>query len=177
MTNFKDLIFRNTLIKTFFLFILMIFFIIFSSTPIKFFSSLTMFPNIAEILLFYFFIINRDEIPYFLIFLLGILFDVFNNMPLGITAFAWLISSRVITVLRVKFYTADSFFTLFRDFVIFSFLNFIVETFVLMIATRTIYSWYKPLFQFLLDAVFFALFYKLKMEIKERNVWHPWRAY
>ena len=86
-----------------------IFFEIFFSVPIHFFSNVSVLPNISSILIFYFLIVSQDKVNYFLIFILGFLFDIFNLLPLGSTAFVWLISARIIIFLRKHLYTPDSF--------------------------------------------------------------------
>lgn len=144
-----------------------VFFEIFSSVPIHFFNNISIFPNIPSILIFIFLIIPQDKVNYFLIFILGFLFDIFNLLPLGSTAFVWLISTKVIIFLRKHLYTPDSFSTAIRDFLLYTFINNILEWLLFSIIYKTIYPISNFFIQILLNIIFFAILYKLLKKIEE----------
>ena len=153
-------------IKNFLLYFTIIFFSIFSSIPIKFFSFITIFPNIASVFVFYFIIVKMENINYFAVFILGLFFDIFNNLPIGITSFIWLITSRFISFLRMHLYTPDNFFATFRDFSIFTILNSILQWVIFSIVSRVAFPISNTIIQMLLNIVFFAILYKLLKKIE-----------
>lgn len=144
-----------------------IFFEIFFSVPIHFFSNVSVLPNISSILIFTFLIVPQDKINYFLIFILGFLFDIFNLLPLGSTAFVWLISARIIIFLRKHLYTPDSFIISLRDFSLYTFINNILEWVLFSTIYRHVYPFSNFLIQILINIIFFALLYKLLKKIEE----------
>ncbi len=157
-----------TTIQNIALYFIIIFFSAFASMPIKFFSIVSIFPNIPSILVFYFFIINEDEIPYFSIFIFGIFFDIFNNFPLATTSLIWLITSKFINFLRHHFYTPDKFIFVLRDFSIFAFLNSLLQWLIFSILHNFSYPISNSLYQFFLDILFFSLTYFLFKKIENK---------
>lgn len=155
-------------IQNIFLYLVIIFFCIFTNIPIRVLSIVSCFPNIPSILIFYFFIINKEEIPYFSIFIFGILFDVFNNFPLGSTSLIWLITSKFISFLRQQFYKPDKFLFLFRDFAIFAFLNSLLQWLLFSILHRFSYPILNSLCQFILDITCFGLVYLVVKKIERK---------
>ena len=143
------------------LYFIIIFFSAFASMPIKFFSIVSAFPNIPSILVFYFFIITKENIPYFSIFIFGIIFDVFNNFPLATTSLIWLITSKFISFLRQHFYTPDKFIFVLRDFTIFAFSNSLLQWLIFSIIHNFSYPICNSLYQFFLDILFFGLSYPI----------------
>lgn len=146
---------------------LIIFFEIFSSIPIHFFNGITIMPNIASILIFFFLIISQEKINYFLLFILGFLFDTFNLLPLGSTALVWLIDSKIIVILRKHLYTPDSLVIDARDFAIYTILNDVFIWLIFSITFKNIYPISTFLFQIILNIVFFIILYKLLRKVEE----------
>lgn len=159
-----------TTIQNIALYFVIIFFCAFSSMPIKFFSMVSVFPNIPSVLIFYFFILNEDEIPYFSIFIFGIFFDIFNNFPLATTSLVWLISSKFVSFLRQHFYTPDKFIYVFRDFIIFAFANSLLQWLVFSIAHNFSYPIFNSIYQFFLDIIFFSLTYFLFKKVESKTI-------
>ncbi len=166
------MIFKNgnnkffSMVRNFLLYFSIVFFSAFSAVPIKFFSIVTIFPNIASILIFFFLVIKQEDVQYFAIFIFGLLFDIFNNLPLGITSVTWLISSKFISFLRLHLYTPDNFIVTFRDFSIYAFLNMLIQWIVFSLLYRTAYPFSNSLMQFILNIVFFAILYKLLKKLE-----------
>lgn len=142
------------------MYLVIILFSVFSVTPVKFFSFLSILPNIGSILLFYFLIIKKDDVSYFAIFILGLFFDIFNSLPLGTTSLTWLISSKFISFLRTHLYTPDNFIAIFRDFSIFAFSNSLIHWMIMSITFRTPYPISNSIVQFILNIMFFAILYR-----------------
>lgn len=157
----------SILIRSFLLYFIIIFFIIFLSLPIKFFSSIVIFPNIASILIFYFLIIKAESVNYFAIFLLGILFDIFNGLPIGGTSLILLLSSKFIIFLRTHLYTPDNFIVNFRDFSIYEFINIVLQWITFSVIYRIPFPVSNLFIQLVLDLAFFAILYKLLKKIEE----------
>ncbi|HSQ97616.1 MAG TPA: hypothetical protein VLL98_02745 [Rickettsiales bacterium] len=155
-------------IQNIFLYFLVIFFSAFTSIPIKVLSVVSCFPNIPSILIFYFFIINKDEIPYFSIFIFGIFFDIFNGFPLASTSLIWLITSKFISFLRRQFYKPDKFIFLFRDFTIFAFLNSLLQWILFSIIHKFSYPLLNSLCQFIFDIACFGLVYLFIKNIEKK---------
>jgi len=158
-----------TTIQNIALYFVIIFFCAFASMPIKFFSIVSVFPNITSILIFYFFIIRSDEIPYLSIFIFGILFDIFNNFPLATTSLVWLLTSKFVSFLRRNFYTPNKFIYVFRDFSIFAFSNSLLQWLIFSILHNFSYPILNSLYQFSLDVLFFNFFYFIIQKIEEKN--------
>ena len=138
-----------------------LFFCIFSSLPITFFSNFSIFPNIPQILVFYLFVIQKTS--YFSIFFFGLVFDIFNNLILGTTPLIWLISAKLILFLRQHLYTPDKLAYLIRDFIVFAFINFVLQWFIYSILNRTSYPLSISICQLLIDIIYFvAIFTILK---------------
>lgn len=155
-------------IRNLVLYFLIIFFLVFSAVPIKFFAKLTIFPNIASMLIFYFLIIKQESIAYFSIFVFGLLFDVFNGLPLGITSLTWLVTSKLISFLRMHLYTPDNFVATFRDFVIYAILNALMQWIIFSLLYRTAFPFSNTMVQIVLNIVFFAILYRV---FKRVEVW------
>lgn len=164
LTNNKT--FKNFL-ENLCIFFLIIFFEIFFSIPIHFFNDISILPNVASILIFYFLIVSQDKVNYFLIFILGFLFDIFNLLLLGSTAFVWLISAGIIIFLRKHLYTPDSFIISLRDFSLYTFINNILEWVLFSTIYRHLYPFSNFLIQTLVNIIFFAILYKLLKKIEE----------
>lgn len=147
--------------RNFLIYFFIIFFSAFSAVPIKFFSNVSVFPNIPSILIFIFLIIKQENINYFAIFIFGLLFDIFNNLPIGITSITWLISSKFINFLRLHLYTPDNFIVTFRDFSIYAILNILIQWIIFSLLYRTAYPFCNFLIQFVLNLIFFAIFYHI----------------
>jgi len=144
------------------LYFLIVVFIIFGSIPLRFFTWIHIFPNIALSLIFYYMIIRNNEANYIILFLFGILFDVFNNCLLGTSALTLLLSAKLISVIRSHLYISDSFLTIFRDFVIFAFLNSIIQWFTLnMFDGNNNYPFLNSFWQFFINLITFAMLYKI----------------
>lgn len=150
----------STIKNNILLYFLIIVFLIFSSAPVRFFSNINTFPNIALILIFYFLIAKRENINYLSFFIFGLFFDIFNNSPLGSTSLILLISSKIIDFLRTHLYTPNNFITIFRDFIIFSFLNSFMQWAIFGIYYKTQYSITNSLWQFFINVLFFGILYK-----------------
>lgn len=146
---------------------LIIFFEIFSSIPIHYFNNITILPDISSILIFFFLIISKEKVNYFLLFILGFLFDTFNLLPLGSTALIWLITSKIIIFLRKHLYTPDSLVIDARDFSIYTILNNIFAWLLFSIIFKNIYPISTFLFQIILNIVFFVILYKLLRKVEE----------
>ena len=154
-------------IQNIFLYIFVSFFCIFSSLPITFFSGFSIFPNISQILIFYFFVIKNTS--YFAIFVFGLMFDIFNNLILGTTSLIWLISAKLILFLRQNLYTPDKILFLFRDFIIFAFTNFILQWFIYSILNRISYPLSRMLYQLIIDIIFFIIIFIILIKTKKYN--------
>ena len=155
----------SAMIRNFLLYFFIILFSALSAVPIKFFSGTTLFPNIASILIFYFMIIDQENIQYFAIFIFGVLFDVFNNIPLGVTSLVWLVSAKFISFIRTHLYTPDVFVVTVRDFAIFDFLNALIQWMLFSLLYRTPYPISNSVIQFLLNIIFFGVIYRLLRKI------------
>ena len=154
------------MIKNFLLYFFIIFFSIFSAVPIKFFAKLTVFPNIASMIIFYFLIIKQENIKYFSIFIFGLLFDIFNALPLGITSLTWLITSKLISFLRTHLYTPDNFAATFRDFAIYTILNSLIQWIILGLMYKMVFPMSNTIIQIFLNIVFFAVLYRFFKRIE-----------
>ncbi len=155
----------SVMIRNFLLYFFIIFFSALSAAPIKFFSGTTLFPNIASILIFYFMVIDQENIQYFAIFIFGILFDIFNNLPLGITSLIWLVSTKFISFIRAHLYTPDIFAVSVRDFAIFDFLNALLQWILFSLLYRTPYPILNSVVQFLLNIIFFGILYRFLKKV------------
>lgn len=155
-------------IQNVFLYIFVSFFCIFSSLPITFFSGFSIFPNISQILIFYFFVIKNTS--YFSIFIFGLIFDIFNNLILGTTSLIWLISAKFLLILRQHLYTPDKkTIFLFRDFIIFAFTNFVLQWFIYSILNRISYPLSISLYQLIIDTIFFIIIFIILRKIGKYN--------
>jgi hypothetical protein len=155
-------------IQNVFLYFLVIFFSAFTSIPIKVFSIVPYFPNMPSILIFYFFMIDKEEVPYFSIFIFGIVFDIFNNFPLASTSLIWLVTIKFVSFLRQKFYKPDKFIFLLRDFTIFAFLNSVLRWLLFSIIHRFSYPFFDSMYQFCLDVICFSLTYFIIKKIENK---------
>ena len=155
--NKKMLLFMENV----FIYSLIIFFEIFSSVPIRFFNNFVILPNIASILIFIFLIIGVEEINYFALFVLGFLFDAFNLLPFGSTSLIWLISSKIVNILRTHLYTPDTLITNLRDFTIYTLISNLFGWILFSVIYRTAYPISVFILQIILNVIFFAVLYRI----------------
>lgn len=112
-------------------------------------------------------VLERKDLSYFAIFIFGLLFDIFNNIPLGFTSLMWLISVRFIKFIRTHLYTPDVFMVAFRDFVIFDLSNIIIEWILFSLFYKILYPALNLIIQFALDILFFGILYRLLEKTKK----------
>ena len=155
----------SAMIRKFLLYFFIIFFSAFSAIPIRFFSGMTLFPNIAAILIFYFMARDEEYLSYFAIFIFGFLFDIFNNIPLGLTSLVWLFSVKFISFVRMHLYTPDIFTVSLRDFAIFDFLNALLQWILFSLLYKVPYPPLNSVVQFFLNIIFFGLLYRILKRI------------
>ncbi len=156
----------SLMVRNFLLYFSIIFFLVFSAVQINFFSVIPIFPNIASMLIFFFLIMDQEDVQYFAIFIFGLLFDIFNNLPLGATSATWLVSSKFISFLRLHLYTPDNFVITFRDFTIYAFLNMLIQWMIISLLYKIPYPFSISLIQFVLNLGVFAILYKLLKKLE-----------
>lgn len=134
------------------------FFIILPVAPIKIIGNMSILPNISIIIFYYVFAIKHEHKHQFLIlFILGVLFDIYNILPIGYTSFVWLISFAlnkfIISILR----TSNTVFSYFFKFCIFEFMSTLLNWIILIIIAPESASFLRLFWRFIVDILFFLI--------------------
>jgi cell shape-determining protein MreD len=125
-----------------------------------------MFPSFATMLVFHFYVLRKEKISFFILFLFAVIYDVLNHSLLGSTIFIWLISIKIMDYLRTKLSISHNFNCILRDFILFIFLNLSFQWMVISFEAKFAYPVFSLIKQFFLDIVTYVIIYKLlkKME-------------
>lgn len=124
-------------------------------------------PDIVAMVIFYTFISNKtkNEFNYIFILFLGIIFDVLNLLPTGLTSLSWLLIYQFIKIIK-KYVKNDDILLEFTTFTIFIFLNYFLRLFFMTYIFDNLYS-LKPIFFYtFFNTVYYFIFLNLRIKIK-----------
>jgi hypothetical protein len=104
-----------------------------SKVPSRFFFLFSYLPNLDILFLYcYFFVLKQNtKFIYLHLFLLGLIIDTFNFLPIGLNSLALLLIYKVIAVLNRLLFMQEIFLFFLRDSLIFLTLYFILTWFLL----------------------------------------------
>jgi len=135
---------------------------LFNAIPLVRINSLALlFPSFCYMILFHFFILrNEVKIPYFIIFIFSLVVDFSSGFYLGFTALIWLLLLKIMFFIRVHLVTLENFMYTIRDYLCFVIISLFLKWSIISILDKTTYPFTPLLKNFLLDVIFYIIFYK-----------------
>lgn len=128
-------------------------------------------PNLIplfDLMMIFYFTIFTQRFSFWFIFILGIWNDALNGLPLGITAFCYIILIKLFQTLNNHLLLKGDFNQVLRQFVTFLFLFLLLKWFLLSIFYTNLYNLKWPVIQLILSSVVYVPMHKFFDYLKEK---------
>ena len=145
-----------------------IFINIINKIPIEYNFIFNFLPNFANLIIFYFAILKEDKIGDNVIFILGLVFDIINSLPIGLTSLSWLLSVKILLNLRDYFLIDESVQYFSRDIFIFIFLQYFFQYILFSYFQNLFYPFGLTILSFFYNIIFYIVLYIIYIKIKNR---------
>lgn len=123
--------------------------------PIPYWSTIP--PQLALIGVFYWSIYRPDLLPFWIVFILGIIQDSLVGFPLGVTSFVMIIV-RLFIVTQIKFFSVKNFLSNWMTFIIiYGAVSGLLWLFMSILEGHMMIAW-AIIFQYLITIIFYPLF-------------------
>lgn len=127
----------------------------------------TLFPHFAGMIVFHLYVLNKERASYVMLFLIAVVYDAINVLPLGSTVFIWLITIKILDYLRIKLLTSPNFILMLRDYIIFDLLNLVLQLIVIYFYNKGSYSFGILVKQWLLNIFVYVLLFKTLRKLEK----------
>ncbi|MDA0902691.1 MAG: rod shape-determining protein MreD [Proteobacteria bacterium] len=149
---------KSSFVKVTALHLIAVLFTVFNLTNVGFFPD---FIPLFDLMIIYYFTIYRSGVfGWWFLLLLGVWDDSLTGLPIGITAFSYLIGVKIFEILNHRLIIRENFTQIWQQFIAFSFFILAFKWVLLSIYYSTTYSIINPLIQIAISSLLYVVMHR-----------------